>query len=932
MNFQFNYRGKVLQSTEFWLIDSIVEGHFMTGQQEKNRWITIAWRWIDLVVLCVFACAIYLISEPFLRRRTERIIGVVTKWNWGVVWIFLIVISTGFWMLLQSFSGSSFKNLFRKIILRNPPVWICGLGASFLFWCLLYFGLLGSTREVKFDLIDLGRVISLFCGAGAAAWGIEYILNKQKRSLLKVKSSGSGISKTASVGDIAGDIKSLVEWIHKDEAIKSPAEDRFGMDVFARRITEMLGQTPLKTITVVGPYGCGKSSVLKMIEYYCKHPDQLNEGNKEKQSVCAYPLNNVIMCTVNGWGLEEGTSAEQILQTVIEELCRHTECTSIVGLPREYRKALAGSGGMLGKIADTLLYGWDKPRDVLNKLDALLARIDRRMVIFLEDIDRDRRPEIFFNEIAALLDGLKELENVTFVLAIGEERKEDSVLLRIAEHIEAIPRLDRRSAIKACKTLREYCLSKLDPTLKVISDEERDRRMGIWRSDPVGSVAEVHEQMQKPIDWITMLLNEPRLLKAALRRTYQIWEKLFAEVEFDDVLIVNTLRVAAPEAFMFVHENVAKFQYFGSGHQNPEQKDKTVRDKSREGFKKIGKRTTWNPEIVCKLINVLFPTFLEEIKWMSHPYHDYQKVLNAEPTDYWARLMREELLAEEIGDKEILLAINKWNANRKDKAFREKDMREALLSSDEVFNKMRQFKEFIGGETLRSLAQEQFRITLEKEKNRASGENCPAAGQWWLLKSKTIDQTWIEWIGNEICKAIPISLDYANSLYHFWLEPKLNDSEPVRSRVIEEARRVYVSNPKNLIAALNPLRFSVRHFAIQYSEPGYGGKGFNPQEWQWLGDALFAGIRIDRELIIPQIVFLVGTMDRKPGRKSELVYTYILNIDLAKGIFVGHFEELMRLLAEEIDVSRYEEEVRVYVKLCQGYARKWLVDQGDGVR
>ena len=76
-----------------------------------------------------------------------------------------------------------------------------------------------------------------------------------------------------------------------------------------------------------------------------------------------------------------------------------------------------------------------------------------------------------------------------------------------------------------CEKFRDHCLSFFDERIKLISDEDRDKRMGIGRLDVIDSMAEVHKVMMQPIDYIAMLLNNPRVAKNALRRTYETWEK-----------------------------------------------------------------------------------------------------------------------------------------------------------------------------------------------------------------------------------------------------------------------------------------------------------------------------------------------------------------------------------------------------------------------
>ncbi len=98
-----------------------------------------------------------------------------------------------------------------------------------------------------------------------------------------------------------------------------------------------------------------------------------------------------------------------------------------------------------------------------------------------------------------------------------------------------------------------------------------------------------------------------------------------------------------------------------------------------------------------------------------------------------------------------------------------------------------------------------------------------------------------------------------------------------------------------------------------------------------LYDALLAGAKIKRDIIVPQIVLLVGHIDIRPGKRTGTVHSYELGGDLAKGLFGKKIKQVMELIAEGVDLSNYDSEVRRYIKLAQNCAKKWLSDQGDGV-
>jgi len=422
--------------------------------------------------------------------------------------------------------------------------------------------------------------------------------------------------------DIIKDTKMLMEWIQKEEPIEDPSQDYFDMAVFARRIEYILRRTPVKTIGLVGPYGGGKSSILKMVEYYLRNPQKSKDDNRAPGSKDFYPSQDVIICWVSGWGFREGTAAQHVLQAATKQLGKHTDCLSITTLPTKYGRAIGDSGNVLARIISNILCGWQSPIDILKKLDVLLDRIEKRMVIFLEDIDRNKREDVFFNEISALLDGLKELKNVTFVLAIGEEHKGQEVLIKTSEHIETIPNLDRRLLIKMCETFRDHCLLKLDKNVRFNIDGKRDEHTGFKRSKLMEEFAEIDERLEKPIDYVTELLNNPRVAKLSLRRSYQGWEKLCGEIDFDDLFMANVIRSAAPEVFMFINENIASFQYLSSIDENSKDRADKSRDKLQDELKKISEGKEWNYEALNKTIDYLFRGWTEPAHTM---YPDMRK-------------------------------------------------------------------------------------------------------------------------------------------------------------------------------------------------------------------------------------------------------------------------------------------------------------------
>jgi hypothetical protein len=114
------------------------------------------------------------------------------------------------------------------------------------------------------------------------------------------------------------------------------------------------------------------------------------------------------------------------------------DCLSIITLPANYRSALSSTKSPLATIIAALLNTDEDPIRTLERLDKILRAVKMRLVIFLEDLDRNCSDSLIRDEMPALLDRLRYLNNVSFILAIGTEDNYSKILIRICEHVESL--------------------------------------------------------------------------------------------------------------------------------------------------------------------------------------------------------------------------------------------------------------------------------------------------------------------------------------------------------------------------------------------------------------------------------------------------------------------------------------------------------------
>ena len=472
-------------------------------------------RWLDIFLLIFIVLVLCYLFNPFLNSLGEKLDENFFRIPF---WIYLSVnaLSTvPVCFVLIRLGGFRIQDLWTITSLRFPPLWIATLIGAFLYFLITPLqGILAEPEDfvsklpyilIGFAPIVPGIIITSF---------LNFLSSNYKKQYLFPKRASSSFSSIASLQSFIEHPDALIKWLHQEIPIQKPGEDLFDFSVVARRIARLLQEKPLKTIGLVGPYGCGKSSILNLIEYY------LHNYSQENEDKALFNPKDIIISKTSGWGFKGGAAAENILHAIIQELSKHVDCLGLVSVPSQYRSAFSNTGYAWCRILAILLQPSHNPIGLLQKIDGVLICIRKRLVIFLEDLDRNIEDEVFWNEILSLLDRLKGLENISFVLAIGQEPKTVGVLMRIAEHTETIPPLPRRQMIDLLSSFRNFCFEKFPEDVDLLSKEEREDNIGI-RPHKVDHLAELMGvDLLYPIGAIAKILINPRLTKAALRRVW----------------------------------------------------------------------------------------------------------------------------------------------------------------------------------------------------------------------------------------------------------------------------------------------------------------------------------------------------------------------------------------------------------------------------
>ena len=395
-------------------------------------------RWFSVLVVLVAAVLFTVLLQPVYSALSQRLSELIAPWPWLLQRALLILLISGVWVVLIRLKAFRLRNLAANEAIFYPPIWVIGIVGSCIYAALTHYcaEALGSPwLRLDVDLtVEFGILILISVLVTAFVDRHLWKAEQRKPDMRQSVESGSA-EELASISDRP---ELVLKWIGGERPIESPSQDLFGIDIIARRIADHLRASSMHTIGVVGPYGSGKSSLLNLVEYHLVVGSGTNPARKSNEGATRSFQGKLVVARVGGWGRTEGSVGEQILASAIDTLGVHIDCLSLITLPANYRDALSEATGTFGAIAAALLNRTRDPVSALERLDCILAASNMRLIIFLEDFDRNCTDSVIRDEVPALLDRLGHLQNVSFVLAVGTNRQYSEFMIRVCEHVESL--------------------------------------------------------------------------------------------------------------------------------------------------------------------------------------------------------------------------------------------------------------------------------------------------------------------------------------------------------------------------------------------------------------------------------------------------------------------------------------------------------------
>lgn len=474
-----------------------------------RRWLDIVWLGlVGYTIICLIA-GISSIQEMFFSW-----INIYSSLHFSAQ-ILLTVI--GFYLalrLLQYFNVFHWKQLRNPCLFAYHPPIICSIILCFfiLSFHLELVQFLSNTFLGNYLLVSGALIFVLVVGL--------YVWNLCGRT-----NNDVDVFDNEEIIDIPKWIqdenqKARYRWLLSEKPIKSVDADYFGREVYVERIVRLFDPVgderkhKANHISIVGPFGIGKTSIWKCVK------ERLGDS--------------YIFVPVDGWGRGKGTVAAQIIDEMVAALTNYVDCASIRNVPKEYMAALSGADfkgiSTLAKILP--LHSHQSPEELIRKIETILLSIGKTMVVVLEDFDRNPQEENIMNEVAGLLDRLRDLRSINFIVCLAPGMPAH-ILSRISTHREDLLSCNAVNVISSVLGLMESCFK-----------------------DKCSNIPEFgHSKKDLFSEVINSVVTTPRDAKYFLRRSLGAWEKLAGEVDRYDLVAINALRYSVPDVFDYVIQN-----------------------------------------------------------------------------------------------------------------------------------------------------------------------------------------------------------------------------------------------------------------------------------------------------------------------------------------------------------------------------------------
>lgn len=515
--------------------------------------------------------------------------------------------------------------------------------------------------QIRYAPMELGFV-ALFLAllfapqnAATAAAAFRRFANNLPARAKRHPNRPSGEAHSASLFEKLHDEKFFTQWVNSLEPVARPCQDLFGLTSIAKRYIDRVSRAEdrdIPSLGLVAPYGAGKSSTVNLMAWYARRLS---------------PMIKIVR--VSPWGLTDGeASVRLILDAVVQGLSEHADCFSIRGIPQQVVEYLRASTS--GKAISIAFSPQPSPTDALQRLSRLLVATDIRLIICIEDADRNLDAVQFAPKVEALLSQLRSCSNLGVVLSISSAAigiRFD--LAKLCTYEERFPPISPRDV----SAWYVHVMRRLRPpaeTTHALPGHNKGGALHETLADDA-SLSEYSSFNQRVYHGQTLegavraAAGTPRGLKDTARHALLAWEELEGEIDPQQLFQATVIRTNLKNTWNWIVRNEYVL-FHGARNASPIAPEVDL-DAIRKELDDANASDGIERWMFLKLVNDLFPYAPSEL--FNAGFTPPRQGLSADKQRYWFRFLRGEIGPEDFPDQPVLSAIRSFDRFNPDREF-----------------------------------------------------------------------------------------------------------------------------------------------------------------------------------------------------------------------------------------------------------------------
>lgn len=319
---------------------------------------------------------------------------------------------------------------------------------------------------------------------------------------------------------------------YKEIPVKNKKQDLLQRDKIIRKLINSFEKNHIHTAAILGGFGTGKTSLTHLLE-------------SELSS-------NYLICRINSWGIDPLQIQKTTIENIVERVSHETSCAELKSIAHRFVSNLKGVSTLGLDILSVFDSLQRDPFVQIEKIDNHLLRIDKKILVIIEDIDRHNHSQCLLDELLSLLDKFRTTNSIYALITLGSNSNKDidqftSTINRSIGYYEYIPRLNGAQAKN--KIIHHFgCVHPIQ--FKTHSESIVD----FW-SKPENSI-----ESQAAIELLSSYSNL-RELGNIINETLADWDtQLKGQCHLNDLFFMKTLKKFHPK----IYDDILTLVYNGS--------------------------------------------------------------------------------------------------------------------------------------------------------------------------------------------------------------------------------------------------------------------------------------------------------------------------------------------------------------------------------